>query len=139
METSEKSERAVKRRASERKIGGREEPESAHYPTPSRKIKSFFVSKCAVWECFTCWALFSLRARSQQPRSKGSLSFFEKEPWLRLFMWNCVPINCSAGVGPPLLKFCRVDYEILSGVGRKILLQSGAGVSELRANCFAFG
>ena len=33
-------------------------------------------------------------------------------------------------------KVCRLDYEILSGVGRNILLQGGAWVSELRANFF---
>ena len=35
--------------------------------------------------------------------------------------------------------FCLLDDEILSGVGRKFLLQNGACVSELRANCVAFG
>ena len=43
----------------------------------------------------------------------------------------------SGGRSPT--KFCRLDDEILSGVGRKFLLQNGAGISELRANCVAFG
>ena len=34
--------------------------------------------------------------------SQGSLSFFEKEPWLRLVTWKCVSINGTAGVGPRL-------------------------------------
>ena len=39
---------------------------------------------------------------NSQPRSQGSLSCFEKEPWLRLVAWKCVAINCAAGVDPPL-------------------------------------
>ena len=36
-------------------------------------------------------------------------------------------------------KFCRQDNEILSGVGRKFILQNDAWGSEMRANFFAFG
>ena len=37
-----------------------------------------------------------------QPRSQGSLSCFEKGPWLRLVTWKCVSIKCTAGVGPQI-------------------------------------
>ena len=34
----------------------------------------------------------------KQPRSQGSLSCFEKEPWLQLFMWRLsMTMNSSAG------------------------------------------
>ena len=33
----------------------------------------------------------------KQPRSQGSLSCFEKEPWLQLFMWLSMTMNSSAG------------------------------------------
>ena len=39
---------------------------------------------------------------------------------LRLVLWKCVSINCAAGVSPQL-NFCRLDDEILSGVGGKNL------------------
>ena len=34
--------------------------------------------------------------------TQGSLSYFEKEPWLRLVTWKCVSISCTEEVGPPL-------------------------------------
>ena len=61
---------------------------------------------------FTRSAFFSLRARSQQPRSQGSLSFFEKEPWLQLVTWKCVSVNCAAGVGSDASPLHFVDCTI---------------------------
>ena len=37
-----------------------------------------------------------------QPLSQGSLSCFEKEPWLWLVTWKYVSINCTAMVGPQI-------------------------------------
>ena len=62
-----------------------------------------------------------------------------KEPWLQLGTWKSVCVNKLRSGGSSYTKFCRLDYEILSGVGRKLLFQTGAWVSELRANCVAFG
>ena len=47
-------------------------------------------------------------------------------------------VNKLRSGGRSSTKFCRLNDEILSGEGRKFLLQNGAWVSELRANSITF-
>ena len=73
------------------------------------------------------WWLLRL---SYQPRSQGSLSCVEKEPWRVAALVTAgyveMSVNKLRGGDRSPIKFCRLDDEILSGVGRKFLLQNDA-------------
>ena len=72
------------------------------------------------------WWLLRL---SYQPRSQGSLSCFEKETLVAALVAAGhaeMSVNKLRSGGRSPTKFCRLDDEILSGVGRIFLLQNSA-------------